>query len=752
MSATRAGWAAVILVAGLVPLVASPPAALAVTTVRPFDVNGDGYAELVVGVPGESVGTLGAAGALQVVRGSATGPTSVGNQVWTQDSAGMSGAAERSDSFGSAVASGDFDRDGYADVAVGVPGEDVGTATDCGAVQVMYGSRNGLTGADDVLWHQDSTGVPGANESNDRFGRTLAAGDVDGDGYADLAIGAPGEDVGAVNGAGGVVLLRGSATGLRATGSQAWNQDSVGVADVAEQFATGTEEFGGALAMGDIDADGRADLAIGVPGEGWGAAGGNGAVHVLRGSAVGLTASGSQYLTARGLGAGWPPRGNRGFGAALALGDFDRDGRADLAVGDFLGAATEGGTPTGTVTALRAGQSGAFGSSSLAVWHIGRGDVPGAVQRYDGFGAALGVGDFSGDGTADLAIGAPLRDAGSSEQAGAVFTLSGSASGLAGPAGAWTQQASAIPGVDETGDLFGWSVQALRLAGGSTDWLAIGAPGEAIGAAAEAGAVTVLRGSASGVTASAATSWHQDSPGIVDAVEPGDRLGALASSPVATPGVATIVPPSVAGKVITTVPTTAKVVALTFDGGAGAKGLPSILATLDSEHIRATFFLTGEFVRDFPSQVDQIVAAGHLLGNHSDTHPDFTTLPTATRIDQLHRAELAIRARTGSSTQPWFRFPFGASNAAAVATVNSQGYGCVGWTVDTLGWKGTSGGQSTSSVVARVVAAARPGEIVLMHVGQNPDDGTTLDADALPTMIDRLQALGYGFTTLDTAR
>jgi peptidoglycan/xylan/chitin deacetylase (PgdA/CDA1 family) len=69
--------------------------------------------------------------------------------------------------------------------------------------------------------------------------------------------------------------------------------------------------------------------------------------------------------------------------------------------------------------------------------------------------------------------------------------------------------------------------------------------------------------------------------------------------------------------------------------------------------------------------------------------------------------------------------------------------------VDTLGWKGTSGGSSVQAVADRVQAGLQPGEIVLMHIGSNPDDGTTLDADALPRIIDRTAAAGYGFTTLD---
>jgi peptidoglycan/xylan/chitin deacetylase (PgdA/CDA1 family) len=87
-------------------------------------------------------------------------------------------------------------------------------------------------------------------------------------------------------------------------------------------------------------------------------------------------------------------------------------------------------------------------------------------------------------------------------------------------------------------------------------------------------------------------------------------------------------------------------------------------------------------------------------------------------------------------------------NSRVLGDVNGLGYAAVRWTVDSLGWEGTSGGQTVQAVVNRVLAAAQPGEIVLMHLGSNPDDGTTLDAAALPAIIDGLRARGYSFVTL----
>jgi peptidoglycan/xylan/chitin deacetylase (PgdA/CDA1 family) len=202
------------------------------------------------------------------------------------------------------------------------------------------------------------------------------------------------------------------------------------------------------------------------------------------------------------------------------------------------------------------------------------------------------------------------------------------------------------------------------------------------------------------------------------------------------------------GQDVTVVPTTQRVVALTFDAGANSAGLPSILATLASRGVKATFFLTGQWAQADPSGVTAIRAGGHRIGNHSMTHPHFLTLTDAQIRAQVFDAERTILG-AGADPRILFRFPFGERAAHTIAVVNGVGYVPVRWTVDTLGWKGTSGGITVQTVVDRALGSLRPGEIVLMHIGSNPDDGSTLDAAALPSMIDRMRAAGYGFTTLD---
>jgi len=199
---------------------------------------------------------------------------------------------------------------------------------------------------------------------------------------------------------------------------------------------------------------------------------------------------------------------------------------------------------------------------------------------------------------------------------------------------------------------------------------------------------------------------------------------------------------------VAVLPTSSRVVALTFDAGSDAAGLPSILRTLADQGVRATFFLTGRWAAANPASVAAIRAAGHRIGNHTATHPHLTTLSDAAVREEVLGAQRTISG-AGADPRPLFRFPFGERDARTIADVNDLGYVAVRWTVDTLGWKGTSGGASAQVVTDRALGGLRPGEIVLMHVGANPDDHTTLDADALPGVISRMRAAGYGFVSLD---
>lgn len=177
------------------------------------DFNGDGKDDLAVGVPYNDRGAQNA-GAVNVLYGSNNGLTATGNQIWHQNSPLVLGVADYLDSFGSSLATGDFDGDGRDDLAVGVPNEEVSSVSSAGAVNVLYGSNSGLTAADNQLWHQNSLFVEGGAEYSDRFGASLSVGDFNNDGYDDLAVGVPGESIGSISGAGATHILFGSVDGL----------------------------------------------------------------------------------------------------------------------------------------------------------------------------------------------------------------------------------------------------------------------------------------------------------------------------------------------------------------------------------------------------------------------------------------------------------------------------------------------------------------------------------------------------------
>jgi hypothetical protein len=158
--------------------------------------------------------------------------------MWHQNSPGISGTCEKSDEFGRSLAAGDFDNDGYIDLAIGVRWEDIGIVDNAGAVNVLYGSSSGLSSSGDQMWHQNSPGIKGICEDNDAFGYALSVGDFDNDGYDDLAIDVSYEGVGTANNAGAVNVLYGSSAGLSSTGNQMWHQNSPGILGLKEEYDT----------------------------------------------------------------------------------------------------------------------------------------------------------------------------------------------------------------------------------------------------------------------------------------------------------------------------------------------------------------------------------------------------------------------------------------------------------------------------------------------------------------------------------
>lgn len=175
-------------------------------------------------------------------------------------------------------------------------------------------------------------------------------------------------------------------------------------------------------------------------------------------------------------------------------------------------------------------------------------------------------------------------------------------------------------------------------------------------------------------------------------------------------------------------------VALTFDIEVDAGTLYAILDILRDREIKATFFVTGRWVQSFPEAAKAIVAAGHELGNHSLTHPAFSSIGADGARQEIAETERIIREITGVSAQPYFRFPYGDSTQAMVDLAAGQGYIAYHWGADDYAipsWLAQAAGSPAQAY----------GGILLVH-------GRQSSVDALPGWLDQLEALGLQATTL----
>ncbi|WP_405657568.1 FG-GAP and VCBS repeat-containing protein [Streptomyces sp. RK9] len=204
------------------------------------DVDGDGYGDFVTRDNGSNNDDNESdKGTVRVDYGSKDGPGAGRTAKITQDSAGVPGVGETGDQFGADISAGDVNGDGYADVAVGVPNEDIGSGSakvaDAGAFVLLKGARAGLSGAGAQAFDQSKPGVPGASEAKDRFGHRVLLSDVDGDGRADLTVTAHGED-GTYRDSGAAWVFPGARGGLTATGVVSFGPKGLGAPEVKATF------------------------------------------------------------------------------------------------------------------------------------------------------------------------------------------------------------------------------------------------------------------------------------------------------------------------------------------------------------------------------------------------------------------------------------------------------------------------------------------------------------------------------------
>ncbi|MFI1439217.1 FG-GAP-like repeat-containing protein [Streptomyces fructofermentans] len=368
----------------------------------------------------------------------------------------------------------DFNGDGHRDLAIGAPYQSANGASAAGGVVVSLGSATGLT-TQKIALTQSSAGVPGTPEEGDHFGISMAGGDLDGDGYADLVVGADGEDVGDYEGQGSVTILWG--------GAKPFTSSTTTTVDNPHQW----QSHGLDVAVGDFTGDSAADVAVIEPNQ----------VVVYKGGtresatipAYTLTVPGAQLLN-------WE----------AAVGDVNGDGKDDLAVTGDPGTGRPG-------TDIYTGQEGR----------------PNRIQRVDDGGTAVALGDIDGDGFDDMATS--LTWPGSffvddpSNGSGYVTVRYGSRTGFGEPV-TLHQDSTGVPGANEDGDNWGSSVAIGDITGDGMAELVVGANGEWLGDLKNAGDVTVFHGSASGVAQSGVVRMSQDTADVPGAAETDDLFGA----------------------------------------------------------------------------------------------------------------------------------------------------------------------------------------------------------------------------------